>query len=493
MASLTQPTAPFEGITLLGLGPGGPELLTRQAWDVLAQAPRLLLRTVRHPVVAGLPQGAAFSSCDDLYAAGEAFETVYEQIVARVLAAAALPGGVVYAVPGHPFVAESTGPEIARQARAAGIPVRVVEGLSFLEPSFTALGLDPFPKTVLLDAFDLARAHHPPFPPDVPALIAQVYSRSMASEVKLTLMAVYPDTHPVRLLHAAGTPEERVEDLPLYAIDRSEFTGLLTSLYVPPLEGQPSFEALQEIIAHLRAPDGCPWDQKQTLLSLRTHLLEETYEALAALDAEDPDKTCEELGDILLITTMLSQVASEDGEFSMAEVLQGINAKLIRRHPHVFSDTEIKNVEDVVRNWDRLKAEERKNSPEPEKGILDGVPLALPALVQSKEIQSRVSRVGFDWPDISGVYAKIHEEIEEVRTAEDALALAKEIGDLLFAVVRLADWLKVDAETALRETNLRFKKRFGHLESAARRAGRELASFSPAEMDALWEEAKTLE
>ncbi len=209
-------------ITLVGLGPGDPALLTREAWDLISAAPEIYLRTRHHPAVAGFPASIAIHSFDDLYESQDTFEAVYDRIIQQVLELGQRPQGVIYAVPGHPYIAEATGPEIARQARQAGIPFRVVEGLSFLEPTLTLLGLDPFPHTALVDAFELVTAHVPPFPPSVPAIIAQIHSRAMASEVKLTLMANYPDQHPVQLIHAAGTSQAKVESLSLYEIDRSD-------------------------------------------------------------------------------------------------------------------------------------------------------------------------------------------------------------------------------------------------------------------------------
>jgi tetrapyrrole methylase family protein/MazG family protein len=268
-------------------------------------------------------------SFDHFYEDGESFEQVYGRIVERVLDLGRRPEGVVYAVPGHPFVAEATSPEIVRRAREMEIPVRILEGLSFLEPTFTALGIDPFPNTILVDALDLAAAHHPLFPPSSPAIVAQLHSPLVASQVKLTLMAVYPDEHPVKLVHGAGTQQVQVEGLPLYAIDHSASIGMLTSLYVPPLRSDTSFESFQEIIAHLRAPEGCPWDREQTHQTLRQHLLEETYEVLTALDADDPDAMREEFGDLLLQIVLHAQIASEYGEYTMADVIQGIHQKTL--------------------------------------------------------------------------------------------------------------------------------------------------------------------
>lgn len=480
------------GITLLGLGPGNPTLLTRRAWDVLSSADEVHVRTRQHPTVNSLPPSVKVFSFDHLYENSETFEEVYAAIVEKVLQLGQRPQGVIYAVPGDPFVAEATSPEIARRARTSNLRLEIVNGVSFLEPVFAALGLDPYPRLSLVDALELGQTHTANFPPDVPVLVAQIYSQIVAAEVKTTLNTVYPDQHPVRLVHAAGTEDEVIEEIPLYEIDRSGKIGLLTALYVPPLPVGTSFEAFQEIVAALRAPDGCPWDREQTHQSLRPHLLEESYEALAALDSGDPAKMAEEFGDLLLQIVLNAQIASEEGDFGMADVLKGIHDKIIRRHPHVFGEVQLDGVQGVLKNWEKLKEVERADNGEQDKGLLDGVPLALPALTQAQEYQDRVARVGFDWPDIGGVLEKIVEEIQEIRQAADAQELAAELGDLLFALVNLARWKKVDAESALRGANMRFKQRFAHIEAGAKRLGRKLSDMNLAEMEALWQEAKKM-
>ena len=226
----------FSGITVLGLGPGDPGLLTRQAWQILKTSPEIYLRTRKHPVIGSLPDTVQLFSFDDLYEKSQTFEQVYEKIVLRVLELGRRPQGVVYAVPGHPYVAEATSPEIIRRAQAEQLPVRVVEGLSFLEPVFTALQIDPYPHLALVDALELVTSHVPSFPTNYPALIAQIHSPAVATDLKLTLTSLYPDEHPVKLVHAAGTAQQRVENLALYEIDRSPHIGLLTALYLPPLE-----------------------------------------------------------------------------------------------------------------------------------------------------------------------------------------------------------------------------------------------------------------
>ena len=348
---------------------------------------------------------------------------------------------------------------------------------------FSALGLESVSRLMLVDAAEFAGGHVPPFPPDAPALIMGLSGADGLVEAQRILSSVYPPTF---LLKLVGS-EYQAEDLPL-----SELGGRAgVALFVPVLGKGSSFEAFQEIIAHLRAPeDGCPWDKEQTHLTLRKHLLEESYETLAAMDEEDVDKMREEFGDLLLQVVLNAQVASETGEFTMAEVLRGIYDKLVRRHPHVFGEVQVDGVGEVLSNWEKIKAGERKKEGNQEKGLLDGLPAALPALTQAQEIQSRAARVGFDWPEIDGVLEKIKEEIDEVRATSTPEELSDELGDLFFALVNLARWKKIDAEAALREASLKFKRRFKFVEKQAMEAGRPLAGMSLQELDNLWNEAK---
>ncbi len=483
------------GITILGLGPGDGNLLTLQARQWLEQIDEIYVRTRQHPTLETFPAGMQVHSFDSFYEEHASFEEVYESIIERVLELGSRPQGVTYGVPGHPFVAEATSPEIIRRAKENGIPVRVIEGLSFLEPVFTALELDPFPFMTLMDALELGQRLQPKFPPSSPLLITQIYSRMIASEVKMALTNTYPDEMMVRLVHDAGTAACQVQTLPLYEIDRQNEIGLRTVLYIPPLPADTSFEDFQEVIARLRAPDGCPWDREQTHLSLRRYLIEETYELLDALDHEDPQKTSEELGDLLLQVVLHAQIGVEEGEYSINDVLAGINRKLVRRHPHVFGDAKVSDSEGVVVAWEKIKAQERKAKSETNStvGLLSGIPAALPGLNQAQEVQTRAARVGFDWDDIKPVYGKVAEEFEEVKQAAGSPRTDAEIGDLLFAVVNLSRWLKVDAETALRSTNLRFRKRFEHIEKRAAESGKQLTDMTLKEMDRFWDEAKALE
>ncbi|RLC61734.1 MAG: nucleoside triphosphate pyrophosphohydrolase, partial [Chloroflexi bacterium] len=442
----------MKGITIVGLGPGDPRLLTLEAWEVLATAGEVWLRTQRHPTIAGLPPDLTLHAFDSLYERAEDFSQVYDVIVSEILRLGRRPEGVVYAVPGHPFVGESTVEQIARRADEIGVAVRIVEGLSFVEPVLTALRIDALAGLQVCDAIELAARYHPPLNPDCPALIGQLYSQTIAADVKLTLMNQYPDDHGVTLVHAAGTSARRVVHLPLYELDRRDDIAHLTALYVPPIPGVASFESLQDTVAHLRAPDGCPWDREQTHESLRRGLLEEAYEVVTAIDAGDLRALQEELGDLLLQILIQTQIAAEEGEFKMPAVIGTIDAKLKHRHPHVWGDRRVKGTEDVLHRWEELKREEKGG----ESSVLEGVPPALPALQQADTYNRRAARVGFDWNEAGGVADKIREEIAEVEAASTLEERESELGDLLHAVVNWARWLGLDPETALRKANARF-------------------------------------
>ncbi len=469
-------------ITIVGLGPGDPALLTREAWDVLACAQEVYLRTGRHPSVVGLPQTVVLHTFDALYEAADDFGQVYGAIVERVLELGRRPDGVVYAVPGHPLIGEATVTALLDRAAGEGIPVRIVAGLSFIEPVLTALQVDGMTGLQVADALELAGRLHPALNPDAPALLGQLYSRELSGDVKLTLMNQYPDEHPVHLVHAAGTADEKVESIPLHALDHSPHISHLTALFLPPLPYSGGFESFQETIARLRGPGGCPWDQQQTHQSLGQGLLEETAEVLDALDTDDMDALCEELGDLLLHIVMQAQIATEDGDFTAADVIAGIEAKIRRRHPHVFGKTKVSGVGEVLANWDAIKREEKGK----ENSTLAAVPKAMPALARADAMARKAAGAGLGWPSMDDVVDEVREEMAELLAAGTPEAQAVGLGDLLFAVVNWARWLKLDAEGALRQANRRFQSRFEKFQRAA--AGVE--NLDRATIKLLWERAK---
>jgi tetrapyrrole methylase family protein/MazG family protein len=477
-------------ITVVGLGAGDPSALSHQAWDALRSGQPIWLRTAMHPTVDALREaGIPFHTLDPLYEQAESFEMLYAQIVERLLVLAQ-GGDIVYAVPGHPLVGEESVRLLLERAREREIPVRLIGSLSFLEPTLEALGLCLTDGLQIIDALSASR-----FPPDqsMHVLYYQVYDRFVASDLKLFLMRYYPEEHSVSVVRAAGVAGEQwVKTVPLYQLDRVPVDHL-TSVAVPPLpaDDRRDFAGLVHIVARLRGPGGCPWDREQTHETLRPYLLEETYEVLDAINTGDDAKLCEELGDVLLQVVLHAQLAKEESRFDIQDVVWQQCEKLVRRHPHVFGDVKVADSAEVLRHWERIKAEE--NSHMPRQSVMDDVVPSLPALMFAMEVSKRAVKVGFEWPDLQGVLDKFREEQGELAEAiaqGDRARIEAEIGDLLFTLVNIARHLKVDAEQALHAMVRRFIVRFQQMEAMAREQGKQLEHLSLEEWDALWEEAK---
>lgn len=465
---------------IVGLGPGDPRFLTREADALLSGGQPVLLRTRHHPTVAAIDPEGRWPSCDDLYERAPTFEEAYRAIAERVLRLAR-SGDLVYAVPGHPLVAERTVQELI--AGAGDLDLRIVPGLSYVDLALSALRIDGGDLQVC-DALSLR------LDPQRPALIGQVYDRTVAGDVKLQLLELYPPEHEVALLFDLGTSDERVERRRLAELDHRPF-HYLACLYVAPLAPEADvrrFDGLYAIVSRLHAPDGCPWDREQTHESLKPHLLEETYEVLDAIEAGDPAKLAEELGDLLLQVLMHEAVARRLGEFSLGDVTEAIARKLVRRHPHVFGDATARTADEVRTAWEALKQAERG-----EASILEGIPRSMPALAASQAMQGRARRLGFDWPNIEGPLEKLVEEVREFAHSAGAEEREDEFGDILFVLANIAQRLGIDAEAALRRANEKFRRRFAQVEALARARGLDLRALDLPALDALWEEAKAAE
>ena len=267
---------------------------------------------------------------------------------------------------------------------------------------------------------------------------------------------------------------------------------------MPPLMSEPekAMRRLLEIMDRLRDPGGCPWDREQTLRTLTPYLLEEAHEVIEAIEAGDVAHHKEELGDLLFQVVFQARIAREEGKFDFAEVCKVISDKLIRRHPHVFGDVAVSGSGEVIRNWERIKAEERTQKGQAPRSAIGGVPVSLPALVRAERLTEKAGAVGFDWPDAKAVLGKVREELDELTAAMDAGSRERvehELGDVLFAVANLGRWMKTHPEEALRGTLRRFESRFHHIESSLAGRGKSPRDSTLAEMDALWEEAKRRE
>ncbi|MDD3654108.1 MAG: nucleoside triphosphate pyrophosphohydrolase [Desulfotomaculaceae bacterium] len=584
-------------ISIAGLGPGAPGDITLSVWEALRSSTRTYLRTGNHPVVSWLlKKNIQFSTFDYLYEKSTCFEDVYLQI-AEVVITAVMSGPVLYAVPGHPLVAEESVRLIIAAAKHKGIRIELLPAVSSLDAVFSSLRLDPSLGLQIIDGLRLNQ--NMPLM-DRPSLITQVHSRLVAADIKVSLLELYPPEHLVTVVRAAGlSGEERIDIIPLCEIDRLEWIDHLTSLYIPetktwnsgngsiekkntdirqlshnqtmlyrtPTEGketetiddgevkviqvyekqhlpaetgrlsqkvrrlqksvsgndaerkknQPirseysedyeaidvlnineccrfSLDPLIDLLARLRGEGGCPWDREQDHLTLRPYLLEEAYEVLEALNEENMYKLCEELGDLLLQIAFHAQIAAENRYFDMNDVVRGIYEKLVRRHPHVFGSTTVRDSQEVKSNWKKIKELERGGCITA--GQLDGVPMSITALMRATRLQEKAAAVGFDWPDYRGALEKVSEELGEL---EDAISsrgqpqIESELGDLLFAVVNLARLINVEPEVALARTSEKFVKRFEYVENMALHYGKRLSQCSLFEMNAWWEEAKKQE
>jgi tetrapyrrole methylase family protein/MazG family protein len=498
-------------ITIVGLGSGQPSDLTVQARDVLEQAAAsrqlIYFRTAIHPIVDPLREtlpALQFASFDHLYDASTNWETLYDEI-ARELCTRAEQQPVIYAVPGHPLVGEESVPPVLALARLRGLSTAIVAGLSFLEPVCTLLGLDPLtPGTQIMDATTLAALHVDEIAgkiiPTLPLLVVQVYNRRLASAVKLALSELYPDEWQVRQVWpdaAANGPDEPLVTMPLYELDHSsKRIDHFSTLYVPPVDALTALrrpETLRYITMRLRRePDGCPWDRQQTHQSLTHYVLEETYEVVEALEAHDMEALAEELGDLLLQVYLHAEIARQEGEFAIGDVYQHINAKLIRRHPHVFGTVEVSGAGQVIQNWEEIKRQERAaaGTDLEAESVLDRVPLASPALLVAEEYGKRTAKTGFEFAKLEDLFIKLQEELQELREAETSEHRREELGDVLFMVTEIARWLHIDAEEALRYANRKFRRRFQAMEEIARQEEQALASYTKQQWGVLWKRAK---
>ncbi|MEW6553648.1 MAG: nucleoside triphosphate pyrophosphohydrolase [Actinomycetota bacterium] len=473
-------------VHVLGLGPGPLGLVTLETLDILRGAGEVLLRTARHPCVPGLEaRGVRFRPLDRHYERGASMDEVYAAIAAEVVEEARRTGEAFYAVPGFPMLAERA---VQLLLAEADVEVRVHGAVSFLDAVLAVLGLDAVEGLLVLDSDRLLERGYGILDPRVETLLSQVDSRLKASGVKLALLEVYPPSHVLRVVGAAGTPVERVEEVLLEELDHGERFDHLTTLHVPALPADEihDFQRLLEIIARLRGPGGCPWDRKQTHASLARHMVEEAHEAVEAIQRQDWQHLSEELGDLLLQVALHAQLGSEEGTFDVRDSLRSINTKLVRRHPHVFGEAELETPEEVIARWEHIKAEERGKP-----SVLDGLAEGLPALLYAFKMQTRAARVGFDWEAAEDVLPKLAEELREI---EEALRgggdLEMELGDMLFTLVNICRHYKVDPEVALRASARKFGRRFRDMEERCGAQGRDMGAMTLEELDRLWEESK---
>ncbi len=502
-------------ITLIGLGPGDPTLLTRMAWEALEYAPVVYTPLVRH---AALAQRIPETVC--LLPPGDSATQV-----AVLIAHADQHGQAVCALPGHP--GDHTLFKAVQALQSADYTVCVIPGISLIDTICELPGIAQHRSSIqVITADDLlssalpaagaspawcevqqvATYTPPPTPYPLvatrPALIwCDSSVMSDQTHLQTALLHVYPATHMLQCVQPDNKGTVQAWSVALSALHT--LTSPVSAIYLPPLQAHTSLrtaDGLHWIVARLLGPDGCPWDREQTHRSLRANLLEEVYEVLEALDTEDMPALAEESGDLLVQVFIHSEMARQAGHFNLGDVIEQIGRKLIRRHPHIFGNLTVDGSGQVLHNWEQIKAQELAEKGRTRNSALDGIPVDLPALATAQKLVSKAGRSGFEWRSIQDVWHKLYEELDELvqaaahssthQSAEHQANVAEELGDLLFVTVSLARWLHLDAESVLRAANHKFRQRFTLVEAQARQQQRDLHSMTPDELETLWQQAK---
>lgn len=456
-------------VLVIGLGPAELGQLPDSTRSLLLDpAYKVVLRTIAHPAAAELSSLREVITCDDLYDRAEAIEEVYAAIVERVLEYQA-GEGVIYAVPGSPFVGEFAVADLRRR-----VPVEIIPSPSFLDATLAAVGYDPLDRGLrILNG----QALPTPLLIDGPTIIAHLDQPLILADVVASLGRVIDETSEVTLVIDAGGVQERLITTSIDSVDPRQ-AGLRTSIFIDPTPG--GLAGVIPVMARLRKD--CPWDRAQTHESLVKNLLEETHELVDAIASGAEGSILDELGDLLLQVLFHSEIATG---FGVEDVAENLRQKLVRRHPHVFGSVVAGSPEEVKANWERIKEDERGHTTS---SALDGVPAGMPALERAAKLGRKAAAVGFDWPDAGPVFEKISEEVDELRaavSAGDSQAVQAELGDLLFAVVNLARHLDLDPELALTSTIREFIRRFQEMEKAGSLDGLDLE-----QLDARWEAVK---
>ncbi|MDF2502965.1 MAG: MazG family protein [Clostridium sp.] len=481
-------------INIVGLGPGSLESLTMGAIQLIKQNNNIFLRTKKHPTVRFLKdEGIHFTTYDGKYEQAESFDEVYSSIAEDLVKQHELLGDIVYAVPGHPLVAEKSVNILLKLCKNKKVKTNILPAVSFIDAVMESLEIDPIEGIKVIDAFDVKNQI---MDKRIGTIITQVYNNFIASEVKITLLEYYKDDTEIYFVRSAGIKEdESIRKIALYELDRQQDIDYLTSIYIPKdLDNTKDFYDLLRIIDILRGENGCPWDKEQDHDSIKRNLIEESYEVLEAIDEKNENMIVEELGDVLFQVIFHSQIGKEEGYFNVNDVIEGICNKMINRHPHIFGDEIAETTEDVIDNWDKIKMKEQKMNSYTD--TLKHVAKNLPALIRAEKVQKKAAKVGFDWDKVEDAFDKVSEELTEVKDVykgSNRDKIVEEVGDLAFSVVNVSRFLDIDPENALNYTIDKFIKRFEFIELKAKEMNSDLGDMTLSEMDELWNESKSLE
>lgn len=479
-------------INIVGLGPGSEDALTLGTLKLLKDCKNIYLRTEKHPTVNYLKElNIEFETFDNIYEKSNKFDDVYNSIAMDIIKVYKESKDIIYAVPGHPLVAEKSVENLIKMCDENDIPYKILPAVSFIDSILEIMKIDPINGIKIVDAFNIKNEV---LDKRIGTIVTQVYDKFIASEVKLQLMNYYGDEYEIFFIRGAGIKGiETIKKIKLFELDREEEIDYLTSLYIPDdkQDNIKDFHELLNIMEVLRGNDGCPWDKEQNHATLKRYLIEESYELLEAIDSKDEDMIIEELGDVLFQIVFHCQIAKEEGYFNINNVITNICNKMIHRHPHVFKNKVVNSSEQVLDNWDKIKKKEKGFETYTDE--LRHIAKTLPSLIRAEKVQKKAANVGFDWDKVEDALDKVYEELNEVKDVyknKNREKILEELGDLIFSAVNVSRFLDIDPENALNYTIEKFINRFEYIEKCASKQGKNLKDITLEEMDKLWEEAK---
>ncbi len=483
----------MKNIIIGGMGTASIDHMTLKTYKALLAAEKVFLRTEIHKSATEIRKlRPDLVSFDAFYQEYAYFEDVYEKISDEIIACAE-KHAIMYLVSGSAVFAEKSVELIVQKARQKNISVEILPSVSFVDAIFATMQKNAEENVKLLDALTFETD-------DLDAkstlLISQVYDRFIASEVKLKLLEYYTAKQPVCIIKEGGEAQAQVVWTNVQEMDRIFEYDHMTSLFILPTEdiNLRDCRSLAHIMKALRGEGGCNWDRAQDHQSLKKYLIEECYEVIDAIDAQDFEALCEELGDVLLQIYFHANIAREEEFFDIRDVHEGINKKMMTRHPHIFGDKRDLEAEEVKDAWEEIKRKEKGQQNVSQS--LEAIPKALPALLYANRLQDKAGRAGFDFDCVEQIYAKLREETEEfissVQQQEEKARRTEEIGDLLFSIVNIARFLKIDSEDALKRTSQKFLNRFSVVEQLALSDGYDLKALNMEKADLYWEKAKKI-
>lgn len=473
-------------IQIIGMGAGKIEDLTIKAYSALSENIPTYVRTERHPIIKDLKEKKIkIQTFDEFFEKYDSFEEVYDKIILKIVELTETHGKINYCTAGSPYYGDAVTKKLTSEYKDK-FNIIIIDGMSFLDKCIKLSGYSDYKSINILDCLEADE-----FSFDINSLniITQVYDNEIASQLKIMLMEIYPDE---TLIQKIDVLEEKVKKVPLFLLDQEKNYGFSTYFCINPIEISKNtvynVNNLCRTVKLLRGPDGCPWDRKQTHESVRQCVIEEAYEVVDAIDNQDIDNLVEELGDLLFQVVFHAEIGSEDGYFNFKDIVTNVCNKMYSRHPHVFGQIKANNVDEALNSWELAKQKEKKLNTYTEN--LRNVPKSLSPLSRSYKIQKRAADVGFDWPDERGAITKIKEELFEFIEEYNNLDFDKmegEFGDLLFAMVNFARFMKINPDVALNRTINKFINRFEFIET---NAPKDLKEMTLEEMDELWEKSK---